>query len=1694
MKRGKMNRALSLLLAAIMVLAMLPFSAISTFAADSVYSDDLYWLPIGANGFDDDVLFAGDGGLAWWLADSRTSGYGYTDGVCYIKLMEDLTVKFDRTATDDETNGGYINLPVNGNKVLDLNGHTIKVTMDLGSSGCDYTGTLFVINGAKLTVVDSTGGGKIATNMYIAKTRTAEYYYFDMFKVTNGGELVLNAPDAEFECGRSKLQTYWKPRHCGMPTGEIRTARNQANGTVVTLESGSKLTVAGGTLYGRGFSYANSTGIYTRCNAIRAKSGTTVHIADAKVYGKGGANALNIDSDVDLTIESGIFDVSKVDNVTLVEYNGYYNYMTGSYGKVGISESVLEKLSYKNSAVQITKGGQDTTGDELDDEEISTDKTDDRITISLTDGGMTSDSRVSIKPVNGLYSFDPFNGSAKSTYKVDLNYYERYFSDTALELIDGNYRPRTAAIGGNAVEYYLSWSVTLHKTNGNLVATLYETTTPASQTSISGVDLVASYGYTNWANLDAQQYVLRCAVTEVWKGENSYNTTWRNDVAFWVSDSALATAISNMTDFTLDFNVKHVLDKYYLNTQTISCELNSNTLQKLNELKETFKSTYGDFDITVQYSIRSYIPNGEATKNYSLTTSISNTATIKSYNGAGLKVIEVTVNLPRWDSAGNVCGYDKITASKNFLLLPKMQKVTIADDGTETSEESGFHNIVGVNPKQYIKVNTGIEDWSTNPSDSGELTWQWYSTTEHDVDIETDLHNGGVYSEALVTADGNSYKLTLDGTYRLACTYTPHSGGKAEEFVSVPIDVSAWYRQDWYTSTLSGNSVIKPTATDLQSNLLTLTLGDGIWGTIESVALTMRSRPSEVAHSTMIYGTRKFSTATNTSYYTFNLYDFKSIQQAIADNCAGGEYTFRATIRGKDTSGTRYTKYSNDFTVTFEQSAVGYGLIANGEYLGRGYSTLEEAQNQVVPLFLNTNSFWVEFDVGYYPQSATYDPDFYGKSVYYSYSLVSGSQFITQNHYEEFIIYSPGVFILHVTVGAYFSDVATKDVYFKVCIPVTAIEFEVPDYQSMIGQKYTDIPLANVVLYAANGRSISGNDYLVYDGYEPRFVDGWSTDTSKVVAVNDYDEIYYYIHLNEKQCFPLEQVYDGKEYMVDLSAVTLTIKHNGTTTTKTAEMWGAYMNENKDYCDVKGYRSSTTYAGFRVEQKVHIKDEDAVYIDIVSINTTTPGVGDPINEGITIFDYNGKEWQQLGCTCKAADILTMANIKTSDGKDIIVTNKSCVSKATGNTAGLPYTDASGAKYEGQNAWMYSSFLNDTYDAGTYYHELNLYTNNNTAADGTKYYFAPNVKVILNGRILDYTDANYHVDSWSSYSYLAFSYFYDVGEVTTITDLDLTGVKPLQGAVPACTDDIAVSATAGSNALSDGTVEVSRIVWFVDANGNGLYDSGEELQSNYRYGAYNAATSNIWWDGTFLPGVAYSAYIELSTDNTAIRFATDADIDCDGYSVTSNGNRSFTVNFDADYVIRVISVSTSEGADAASPDGRDPLELANANPGYYIGTHRVHKHKNNATATAAINNFIDYSSGDLARSTLAGGKYWLVYTFSTTSSDYTFADDVKVLVNGNDYGETFATGRNEIVVEKAGIFVTAYYCFTVPASVLAGDVNGDGNVNSIDAALILKYSAGSINFTEAQLSAGDYNGDGNVNSIDAAMILKKIAGL
>lgn len=58
----------------------------------------------------------------------------------------------------------------------------------------------------------------------------------------------------------------------------------------------------------------------------------------------------------------------------------------------------------------------------------------------------------------------------------------------------------------------------------------------------------------------------------------------------------------------------------------------------------------------------------------------------------------------------------------------------------------------------------------------------------------------------------------------------------------------------------------------------------------------------------------------------------------------------------------------------------------------------------------------------------------------------------------------------------------------------------------------------------------------------------------------------------------------------------------------------------------------------------------------------------------------------------------------------------------------------------------------------------------------------------------------------------------------------------------------------------------------------------------------------------------------------------------------------------------------------------------------------------------------------------------------------------------------------------------------------GDLNGDGNINSGDAILVLRISVGLLTPTPHQQWAGDVNEDGEINSGDAILILRKAVGL
>ena len=62
------------------------------------------------------------------------------------------------------------------------------------------------------------------------------------------------------------------------------------------------------------------------------------------------------------------------------------------------------------------------------------------------------------------------------------------------------------------------------------------------------------------------------------------------------------------------------------------------------------------------------------------------------------------------------------------------------------------------------------------------------------------------------------------------------------------------------------------------------------------------------------------------------------------------------------------------------------------------------------------------------------------------------------------------------------------------------------------------------------------------------------------------------------------------------------------------------------------------------------------------------------------------------------------------------------------------------------------------------------------------------------------------------------------------------------------------------------------------------------------------------------------------------------------------------------------------------------------------------------------------------------------------------------------------------------------------TVLLGDLNGDGELTSVDVVLLARYLAGAEALTEAQLTAADLNADGVITSADLVLLARKVAGL
>lgn len=119
---------------------------------------------------------------------------------------------------------------------------------------------------------------------------------------------------------------------------------------------------------------------------------------------------------------------------------------------------------------------------------------------------------------------------------------------------------------------------------------------------------------------------------------------------------------------------------------------------------------------------------------------------------------------------------------------------------------------------------------------------------------------------------------------------------------------------------------------------------------------------------------------------------------------------------------------------------------------------------------------------------------------------------------------------------------------------------------------------------------------------------------------------------------------------------------------------------------------------------------------------------------------------------------------------------------------------------------------------------------------------------------------------------------------------------------------------------------------------------------------------------------------------------------------------------------------------------------------------------------------------------SGDRYDFTYTTDFVNEEYISGQYVKV---------EFVGSSSYIVLDEIevwGLNTVAEDVPPVEPVVAKGDVNADGTVDSLDAAVILQADAELITLDDAQVAVADVNNDGAVDTLDASVILQLDAGL
>lgn len=1660
------KKILSLLLVLIMVAGMVPFSSITAFAA--MPTDSTSWITIGGEGTTES-----DKELFNQLREAMSAG---GEGTRYIRLGEDIDYE-SSSSYDVSTKHSIF---VRGDVVFDLNGYRLesKITIkDLNLRLSSVAGTenitynLFQIGmrpyyydnkDHKLTVVDTRGNGEIHTDGYISRHEETSRSYanqvFNIFCVNEKAELVINASGATFRCGRSKKQ--WV-------SDEAYYTYNQICGSVVVLRSDTNLTVAGGKLQARGYQaiYKNTYSKDNRCAAIytskagyeggfkvNAATNVNVNIIDGTFYGKGCADALNITpyTSNKVTIRSGTFDVFKLERVVVGAESHSPKEAAGTYGEIGIPDSAIDP---NNSDIII--GGHNYSEDE--DKDNAANDTHKTTTVKPKTNTKTPDDRILVESANSSNSWN-----LTDSYIINATNGRAYFSDSDTayledDLQDGTYR------------YYL-WTFTLYssRTGESCGAEPIKLANVQADRTISFDVKDFKYANTSMAYRfngdDIYTYKIKAEVEEVWSGQHTYKAKFFNWIYFnenngFIDVNAATNAFdfhvtpeeygtSNRNVYTIDTTNDEGMELYFefldANSKgAVTCNSYYRYCM-VDPSGRTFLSSKQEIETGTEYgdSIKFSVPNHHGGPVFVTVEYVFHR------NTGSLSITDkITISKTRSVYAFNTMEYDLIKHDSTYDRDVVRETGTVPE-GYEPVELGEYNDAIVIKPNitaDMTKIDekdpltnktfdkSGIKwQYSVSTDDYGNFIWDDvpdYEIVDYKVDgvtlpcVKTSRSaeyrmyyewNGQIiYSPQPLLLKGISYENNRIATVRKGDEFTGVYGkGVNKLYLDINRDA------DWYTAgcTLDRIRIAmvgKPSGASTENTMKTLTdIAIGQEGLIELV---------------------------NTDDF------FKNEAGAVK-----GQYTFRVIVSGTNNDGSSYS-VTTKCDIWYSQKTTDLNIYVNG-------TPIYEHDAINIPCILPADTNIFDFTYDFYPLD-TNGNGIDKKSIKWS-SSNSGVLKIDETTGQATAL-TPGT----VTVNCSWKD-TDGNIYAsaaRVSVPIAGFEVNEIDYSAYVGQTLSNIDAESVAtiksVWAYGGEKVTQNtgrymtvELTSWNGY----TSGAVNFQNATVSYNNDARYGYTLRPNVSSgyFFPVTVETDDIkfDYYVDTNLLQCSGLDNGEMLS--AEDYEATIEWNMPYRVQVDYKTNTFETLYQQNMYIDLKhqpvieDPDAVYLNEVNITVSEPAVGDNRYEGTTYNPMN--EYLVLNVDG------VLGNQKTGNSYSYV--SKLNIDNMRGT--GMPYDDASSEETgalasEYMSVWNTNSDYSEwykptkTYEDGIYVHDMRLvFDEESESADGSKVYVAKNANVFVNGRKIDYANIHYGTSQGSvgyGDSFVTLKYYFDVGAVSTVSNINIDGITPLQGDTPYKPDDAKLSSSLDDGTDASDKVRVEAIEWFVDANNNGVIDKGEAVEAKFNEdGTYNADKSTLWWDGTFLPGVEYSARIELGSDLEAMRFATDIIVDCGGSEPVFDTSTSFSVKYAGDFRIRKISIKTSEGEDAAYPAKRDPLNLANASKAFDIVSTGIFKHWPSDTASPEANIRYFYGSGNLLEENLAEGKYFHEFRVLMKDTDYALDEDVTVFVNGKDYGETFATDRNEIAVERSEGALACVYCFSTTGAV---DVTLGGTVTS-----------------------------------------------